>query len=109
MMAPRLLASLVDITLPPDCSHRRARVAGHAVAALRRFQILAILLVSALVLLCVLSASAGAVVSTGDGSWVWQNQRPQGNGGNGVSAHGWVVGNGGMILATSTGGWPLPR
>jgi photosystem II stability/assembly factor-like uncharacterized protein len=69
------------------------------------------LVVSMLVGLAVLLAAApnaSAFISTGDGSWVWQNPLPQG----GIlydvdfvdATHGWAVGGGGLVLATSDGG-----
>jgi photosystem II stability/assembly factor-like uncharacterized protein len=65
-------------------------------------------LVLALLLFTAFCPPAGAFVSTGDGGWVWQNQLPQGNGGNGVCyadvRHGWATGYWGTILATSDGG-----
>ena len=55
-----------------------------------------------------LPAGASAFISTGDGVWVWQNPLPQGNGLTDVAfrdaRHGWAVGHGGTILATTDGG-----
>lgn len=60
--------------------------------------------VTALLMALALAAAAGpasAVVSTGDGSWFWQNPMPQGNQLSGVafsdSQHGWAVGANGTI------------
>ena len=51
---------------------------------------------------------AGAWISTGDGSWVWQWPLPQGNGLNDVAfagaSAGWSVGGGGTILTTADAG-----
>jgi hypothetical protein len=53
-------------------------------------------------------APAWAFISTGDGGWVWQNPLPQGNDLYSVAfsdaSHGWAVGDGGTILATTNGG-----
>jgi photosystem II stability/assembly factor-like uncharacterized protein len=53
-------------------------------------------------------ADAAALLSTGDGGWVWQNPLPQGNGMSCVcmvdADHGWAVGGAGTILATTDGG-----
>ena len=75
---------------------------------MKRLLFCAPVLVLALLLFTAFCSSAGAFVSTGDGGWVWQNQLPQGNGGNGVcfgdAKHGWATGYWGTILATTNGG-----
>ena len=51
---------------------------------------------------------AAASVSTGDGSWVWQNPQPVGVFMDAVSfvsaTQGWAVGDGGAVLLTMNGG-----
>src|SRR5581483_2957500 len=52
-------------------------------------------------------------VSTGDGAWIWQNPRPQGNDLRSIrfvdASTGWSVGRHGVIMFTSDGGasWRL--
>jgi photosystem II stability/assembly factor-like uncharacterized protein len=83
-----------------------------AVCGTKRATILVIVTMLTLLGLC---APAHASISTGDGGWVWQNPLPQGNDLNDVTfvdaAHGWAVGMGGLILATSDGGatWSVQR
>jgi photosystem II stability/assembly factor-like uncharacterized protein len=80
----------------------------------RPFLLLAAILTSALITV-LLPAVASAAISTGDGAWVWQNPTPQGNDLLAVSfpdaSHGWAVGMGSTVLATTNGGatWAAQR
>jgi len=69
---------------------------------------LIVLIVVAFVCVLLVAPGASAFISTGDGSWVWQNPLPQGNRLYDVdfvdASHGWVVGASGLILATTDGG-----
>ena len=69
---------------------------------------LVVLVSLVIVLPLVFVPNAAAWVSTGDGSWFWQNPLPQGNALYGLSfsdeLHGWAVGEFGTIVATSDGG-----
>ena len=68
---------------------------------------------SAAILLCLLFGTAihatAQGISTGDGTWVWQNPLPQGNTLNAVwgadANHVWAVGNGGAILHWNGAAW----
>ena len=51
---------------------------------MKRLAYAAPVFVLTLLLLTAVCPVAGALISTGDGGWYWQNQLPQGNGGNGV-------------------------
>ena len=84
-----------------------ARSAGARRARTSRWLLLGAF-VLAVGLLALPAAAAAAPLSTGDGGWVWQNPLPQGNNMRSVcfadASHGWTVGDGGTIFATSDGG-----
>ena len=80
---------------------------GKPAARRRTYKLLGLALIL-LSLALALPAVASAFVSTGDGTWVWQNPLPQGNTLNDVifldASHGWSVGVYGTLMATSDGG-----
>ena len=79
---------------------------------MRRTGFMGLVTVASCLVLLVTASGALAGVSTGDGSWVWQNPSPQGNDLTATSfvdaQHGWAVGPD-VILATTDGGasWQL--
>ena len=67
-----------------------------------------IMIVASLLTVVTSPAYTSSLMSTGDGSWVWQNPLPQGNEINAVdmvdSKTAWAVGDHGLILKTTDGG-----
>ena len=81
----------------------------------RRFELSLVIALAFVALWAALPAAAGALISTGDGGWLWQNPLPQGNSLFDVTcldaAHAWAVGEAGTILGTTDGGatWQAQR